>query len=88
MPDFNRILNALRSCAVFSILECYWEGSILQNPPESVVVPRPSYCPEMPENLTWSNFNYTQFVECLENNPIESNYSEAVIQVLTLHLYT
>jgi len=88
MPDFDRILNALHSCAVFSVLECYWEGSILQNPPESVVVPRPSYCPEMPENLTWSNFNYTQFVECLENNPTESNYSEAVIQVLTLHLYT
>jgi len=85
MPDFDRIMKDLHTCVVFSVLECYWEGSILQNPPESVVVERPTYCPEMPENLTWSNFNYTQFIECLRNNPIESNYNEAYLQVLVLH---
>ncbi|XP_065907538.1 protein patched homolog 1-like isoform X2 [Dysidea avara] len=80
MPDFDRILNELHTCGMFTIVDCYWEGSLLQNPPESVVVPRPTYCPEMPENLTWSNFNYTQLTECMRNNPNESNYNPQVIQ--------
>jgi len=82
MPDFDRIMNTLHTCAVFSPLECYWEGSILQNLPESIVVERPSYCPDMPESLTWSNFNYTQFIECLRNNPSDSNYNPVFLQVL------
>ena len=82
IPDFDRVINGLHTCAIFTTLDCYWEGSIIQNPPDSVVVESPSYCqPEMPQYLNWSNFNYTQFVQCLATHPVESMYNPQVVAV-------
>ena len=77
IPDFNRVINGLRVCAIFTTLDCYWEGSIIQNPPNSVLVESPPYCqPEMPQYLNWSNFDYAKFVECLANHSNESGYNQ------------
>ena len=76
------MINGLHTCAIFTTLDCYWEGSIIQNPPDTVIVESPSYCqPEMPQYLNWSNFDYAQFIECLETHEDESMYNEQVISV-------
>lgn len=51
-------------------LDCFWEGSLLHDPPKPVAAPE--YCPNVP-NITWSNLNVTKLQTCMRNNDFQFN---------------
>lgn len=66
----DRIFEHLNPCIIVTPLDCFWEGSLLHNPPEPVAPPE--LCPNIP-NITWSNLNVTDLVTCLRNNYFQFN---------------
>ena len=73
--ELQRIANDSVPCLLLTPIDCFWEGSILQEPDVSVRPVNISTCQNpspsgvddngMPADITWGNINFTILTECL-----------------------
>ena len=72
--ELQRIADNAIPCLLLTPIDCFWEGSILQEPDEPVPPvniptcqnPSPSGVDDgMPADITWGNINFTILTECL-----------------------
>ena len=89
VPELQRIADGAVPCLLLTPIDCFWEGSILQEPDDHVPpvntptcrnpFPSPSGLDEngMPANITWGNINFTILTECLLQFPL-SGYTPFV----------
>ena len=74
IPELTRIALAAVPCVLLSPLDCYWEGSILQEPDAFVApVNIPSCLQNSPHGndsigVTWGNLDFGVLQECLLDN--------------------
>ena len=93
VPELKRVAAALPPCLFLTPIDCYWEGSILQDlhppvPPVNTSVCKGENNPSgvNSTNVKWRNLNVSLLLECLKKSP-ESGYSPFVDQVCFQHNY-
>lgn len=79
VEELDRVAGEAVPCLFLTPLDCYWEGSILQEPDDIVTEVDTSGClppnsPSNDENVTWGNIDFEQLRMCLQNSP-ESGYT-------------
>lgn len=80
VPELQRIAFGAIPCLLLTPIDCFWEGSILQEPdtpvpPVAISTCRPPYpSPSgvnnetgLPENVTWGNLDFDVLTECLSD---------------------
>lgn len=94
VPELNRVAAEAAPCVLLTPLDCYWEGSLLQEPDEPVLPVNTSNCSmnspsgyvndsDIPANITWGNVNFVILRQCL-NASAESGYTAFVDGVRVL----
>ena len=74
-PELNRVAAELLPCALITPLDCYWEGSILQEPDDFVEPVNASDClvnsphGNDTDGITWGNIDFNILGECLLASP-------------------
>ena len=95
VQELQRIADGAIPCLILTPIDCFWEGSILQEPDTPVAPvnistcqsPSPSGLDEngMPANVTWGNLNFPVLTDCLTAYP-PSGYTPFVDLVRILHV--
>ena len=67
VPELNRVAAGLAPCLFITPLDCYWEGSFLQEPDSPVVPVDIPTCERLAggQNLTWGNLIIDHLRACL-----------------------
>ena len=91
VPELQRIANDAVPCLILTPIDCYWEGSILQEPDKDVAPVDTSDClanspsgydsDGEPNDVTWGNLNANTLIQCLMANVTESNLTPFVAAV-------
>ena len=73
-PELNRVAAEAIPCVLITPLDCYWEGSILQEPDDFVEPVNASNClvnsphGNDTNGITWGNIDFNILRECLLNS--------------------
>ena len=79
-PELNRVAAQAVPCVIITPLDCYWEGSILQEPDNFVPPVNTSAClqnsphDDDSKGITWGNIDFDTLRECLLQSP-ESGFT-------------
>lgn len=76
VPELNRVAGSAIPCLLLTPVDCYWEGSILQEPDFDVLPVNTRTCTAnspsgtnddgtAPANVTWGNLNAPVLRQCL-----------------------
>ena len=75
VPELNRIAGSAVPCLLLTPIDCYWEGSILQEPDFDVAPVNTNTCithspsgynnDDTPADVTWGNLNAPVLRQCL-----------------------
>ena len=97
VPELQRIAEGAVPCVILTPIDCYWEGSLLQEPDEVVDPVDVSACmldspsgldaDGEPNNITWGNLNFTTLRDCLGVDPRETNYTAFVDYVCKFSMF-
>ena len=80
-PELDRVLDSLLPCVIITPLDCYWEGSILQEPDYYIAPVNVSACVTNNPNrndsqgITWGNVDFAIMYECLLAGSAESGFT-------------
>lgn len=96
--ELQRIADNAVPCLLLTPIDCFWEGSILQEPDEPVSPVTTRTCQEpspsddvngTAQNITWGNINFTTLTNCLSQYP-PSNYTPFVnlVRIYLLSSYS
>ena len=81
VPELQRIAFGAVPCLIITPIDCFWEGSILQEPDAPVPPVNTSACQDpspsgfdeygMPANVTWGNLDFPILRQCLSRGLLE-----------------
>ena len=92
VPELNRIAAEAIPCVLITPLDCYWEGSILQEPDDDIAPVDTSSCMQNSptgddSNVTWGNIDFDILRQCLGANQSESGFSIFLDAVCLVYLF-
>lgn len=97
VPELQRVAFGVIPCLILTPVNCFWEGSILQEPDSDVSPVNIAACLRnspsgynkdgTPAKVTWGNLRIDVLRKCLSENVTESRYTPFVDKVTMCLVY-
>lgn len=96
VPELQRVAFGAIPCLILTPIDCFWEGSILQEPDADVTPVNTAACLRdspsgyyddgvTPANVTWGNLQMDVLRSCLSENVAESHYTPFIDKVCIVY---
>ena len=87
IPALDALLTGLNPCTVLTPLDCFWEGSFIHEPANTLTFQKKECNLDWSHNVSWSNVNISEVMNCLEKDSSNSGIIDVVKKVIRLVPY-